>query len=68
MRFAQMLANGGELDGVRILSHKTLECIQPPRPTLVVIAMGTRGTKAVVTFQGTQSTEAVVTLSFAFAF
>jgi CubicO group peptidase (beta-lactamase class C family) len=25
MRFAQMLANGGELDGVRILSHKTLE-------------------------------------------
>lgn len=25
MRFAQMLANRGELDGVRILSHKTLE-------------------------------------------
>ena len=27
-RFAQMLANGGELDGVRILGRKTVELIR----------------------------------------
>ena len=31
LRFAQMLLNGGELDGVRLLSPKTIDDRQPPR-------------------------------------
>jgi len=43
MRFAQMLVNGGELDGVRIIGPKTIKLMTPDKmPKGASMAMGNR--------------------------
>ncbi len=45
LRFAQMLANGGELDGSRVLGRKTVELMtheSPPRQRRAASVRGTR--------------------------
>jgi len=46
VRFAQMLLNGGELDGVRILSRKTVELMTTDSTGGIVILEGTGDTQA----------------------
>ncbi len=43
LRFCQMLLNGGELDGVRILSRKTVELMTADHTRDIDIAMRSRG-------------------------
>ena len=43
LRFCQMLLNGGELDGVRILSRKTVELMTADHTRDIDIAMRSKG-------------------------